>query len=251
MPSNMWEIPKFDTLEEERIYRKEHLVAGCRLFGEFGYDEGIAGHISARDPIKTDHFWVNPYGVHFSDVTVESLVLVNTQGEVVEGIHNVNRAAFVIHSAIHQLRPEIVAAAHSHSMYGKAFSSLGVFLDPISQDSCAFYKDHAIYTDYNGVALNEEEGKQIAFALGENKACILQNHGLLTVGKTVDEALWWFISLERACKAQMLADSCGKPLRIPNDIAELTYTQVGSSQAGWFNFQPMYKWIAKKYPDMF
>ena len=113
---------------------------------------------------------------------------------------------------MHAARPDVIAAAHSHSMYGKAWSSLGRLLDPITQDACAFYEDHALFDDYTGVVLDLEEGKRIAHALGDNKAVILRNHGLLTVGHSVDEAVWWFITMERSCQAQLLAEAAGTPV---------------------------------------
>ena len=133
---------------------------------------------------------------------------------------------------MHQARPDVVAAAHAHSIYGKSWSSLGRMLDPITQDACAFYEDHALFDDYTGVVLDLEEGKRIAHALGECKAVILRNHGLLTVGHSVDEAAWWFITMERSCQAQLLAEAAGTPVLIDADMASLTNEQVGSHAAG-------------------
>src|SRR6266446_8186538 len=115
--------PQFSSLAEERQHRKERLAASFRLFSRFGFDQGVAGHITARDPELTDHFWVNPYGQHFGQVRVSDLILVNDRGEVVEGEARVNRAAFAIHSQVHAARPDVIAAAHAHSMYGKAWST--------------------------------------------------------------------------------------------------------------------------------
>jgi len=174
---------------------------GLRLFGQFGFDEGLAGHITARDPEWPDHFWVNPLGMNFKLIRVKDLILVDDRGEVVDGTWPVNAAAFAIHSQIHAARPDVVAAAHAHSVHGKAWSSLRRPLDPLTQDSCAFYGDHAVFDDYTGAVLEVEEGKRLAHALGPNKALILSNHGLLTVGRTsVDEAAWWFITMERRAK---------------------------------------------------
>ena len=156
------------------------------MFGKFGFDEGVAGHITARDPELIDHFWVNPLGVAFSQITVSDLVLVSHDGRIVVGERPVNKAAFAIHSQVHAARPDVVAAAHSHALYGKAWSALGRLLDPITQDACIFYGSHSLYDDFNGVVLDEEEGRNVASALGpSNKAVILQNHGFLTVGATV------------------------------------------------------------------
>lgn len=245
-------IPVFATVEEERLHRKQKLAGAFRLFSRFGFDEGVAGHITARDPEFTDTFWVNPYGVHFSQVKVSNLIRVDHHGNVVEGNHPVNCAAFAIHSAIHSMRPEANAAAHTHSPYGRAWSALGRPLDCITQDVCAFYNDHAVYDDFGGVAVEVDEGRRIGQALGSNKAAILQNHGILTVGQTVDAAAWWYICLERSCQVQLMAEAAarGQPLKtISPEMAQQAYDIVGSPYAGWFQFQPLYARILKEQPD--
>ena len=244
-------LPTFDTMEEERLHRKQRLAASFRLFGRFGFDEGVAGHITARDPELLDHFWVNPFGMSFSMISVSDLILVNHEGTVVEGDALVNGAAFAIHSQIHAARPDVIAAAHAHSVNGKAWSSLRRTLDPLTQDACAFYEDHALFDDYTGVVLDPEEGKRIAHALAGNKAAILSNHGLLTVGHSVDEAVWWFITMERTCQAQLLAEAAGTPVLIDVHQAELTATQVGSHLAGYYSFAPLYAKITQDQPDLF
>lgn len=242
--------PVFQSIEEERQHLKEKLAAAFRLFSKFGFDEGVAGHITARDPEHKDHFWVNPFGVHFSLIKASDLILCNHDGEVVEGSLPVNRAAFAIHSQVHAARPDVIAAAHAHSVYGKTWSSLGRLLDPITQDACAFYQDHSVFDDYTGVVHDLEEGRRIGIALGDKKACILRNHGLLTVGKSVDEAAWWFITMERSCQAQLMAESAGTPIIIDPATAQTTYNQVGTTNAGWFQFQPLWNRIVKEQPDL-
>ncbi|HVW80305.1 MAG TPA: class II aldolase/adducin family protein [Mycobacteriales bacterium] len=242
--------PKFDSLEDERQHRKERLAAGFRLFSKFGFEEGVAGHITARDPIEPNTFWVNPFAVPFAHVSVSKLIRVNDSGEVVEGNYHVNEAAFCIHSRVHEARPDIVAAAHSHSTYGRALSALGELLEPITQDVCAFYDDHALFDDYTGVVTDLEEGKRIAHALGENKAVILRNHGLLTAGTSVDSAVWWFITMERSCQVQLLAKAAGKVVHIDLEQAKKTHETVGSELAGWFSFQPLYEKIVREQPDL-
>ena len=243
-------FPTFDTVEEERAHRKQRLAAAFRLFGQFGFDEGVAGHITARDPELLDHFWVNPFGMSFKQIRVKDLILVNDTGDVVQGTWPVNQAAFAIHSQVHAARTDVVAAAHAHSLNGKAWSSLRRPLDPLTQDSCAFYGDHEVFDDFTGVVLDVEEGKRIAHALGGSKAVILSNHGLLTVGHTVDEAAWWFITMERTCQAQLLAEAAGTPVLIDPEQAEKTAGQVGSPLAGWVSFQPLYDWITTIQPDL-
>ncbi|KAF7523243.1 hypothetical protein G7054_g11837 [Neopestalotiopsis clavispora] len=237
--------PKFETLEEERLYRKQHLAATFRVFADRGFDEGIAGHVSVRDPILTDHFWLNPLSMHFSQISVSDLILVNEDGEVVEGDEPINAAAFAIHSEIHKARPDVHAACHAHSVHGKAFSVFGRELDMITQDALRFYKSHAVYNQFGGVVLDREEGKRIAAALGNCKAAILQNHGLLTVGGSVDEAAFWFLSLDKTCHAQLLVDAAERgsghqKIIISDEEAEFTAPQVGSPEKGWLAFQPYY-----------
>jgi len=244
-------LPTFDTPAEERLHRKQRLAAAYRLFGKFGFDEGVAGHITVRDPIDPDTFWVNPWGVNFKQIRVSDLIRVAADGTIVDGEGALlNGAAFAIHSQIHAARPDVVAAAHAHSVYGKAFSALGRPLRPLTQDACAFYDDHVVFDDYTGVVLDLDEGRRIAEALGDRKAVILRNHGLLTVGHSVDAAAWSFITMERSCQAQLLAEAAGDPVDIDDEVARLTHSQVGSPLACWFSFQPLYQAIVAEQPDL-
>lgn len=246
-----FEIPTFSNPKEEREHRKKRLVAAFRLFSRFGFDEGLAGHITARDPEHEDRFWVNRFRTHFGLMRVEDLILVDNEGRVLEGEGPLNQAAFAIHSQVHAARPDVIAAAHAHSMYGKTWSTLGRRLTPLTQDACAFYEDHGLFNDYTGVVNDPEEGKRIAHALGGAKAVILRNHGLLTVGHSVDEAAWWFITMERSCQSQLMAEAAGSPVRISDKDARLTASQVGGHLAGFFSFQPLYDLILSEQPDMF
>ncbi|NEO29878.1 MAG: class II aldolase/adducin family protein [Symploca sp. SIO3C6] len=250
IPQNIPQPPKFASIEEERRHRQQRLAAAFRLFAHFGFDEGIAGHITMRDPEHLDHFWVNPFGMHFRLIRVSDLILVNQKGEVVQGNKPVNEAGFAIHSRIHEARPDVIAAAHAHSTHGKSFSSLGRLLDPLTQDACSFYEDHTLFDDYTGVVLTLEEGKRIAAVLSDKKAVILRNHGLLTVGHSVDEAAWWFITMDRSCQAQLMAEAAGKTILIAAENARLTQRQVGSHHMGWFSFQPLYEMIVRQQPDL-
>lgn len=243
-------FPSFDSVEDERTHIKQRLAAAFRLFGKFGFSEGVAGHITARDPELADHFWVNPFAVDFSLIRASDLLLVSHTGEIVHGDYAVNDAAFAIHSAIHAARPDVKAAAHAHSVHGKAFSATRQHLLPITQDACAFYDDHALFDDYTGVVLDPEEGKRIAHALDDNKAAILKNHGLLTVGHSVDEAAWWFITMERSCQAQLLAQAAAPVYPLDHEVAALTASQVGGHVAGWLSFQPLYEQIVRAEPDL-
>lgn len=236
----------FSSVEEERKYIKQRLAGAFRVFGHLQFDEGVAGHISARDPENPDHFWVNPAGMHFSLIKSSDLVKVDHDGNVVEGQALVNTAAFAIHSRIHAQKPDVAAVAHSHSPYGRAFSSLGKPLTPISQDSCMFYENHAIYETFQGVVEDTTEGDEIVAAMGDMPAAILQNHGLLTVGKSVDIAVGLFLAMESACRCQLLAEAAGEPKLIEHETAIKTRLYNGSDLVKWANFQPHYQLMQHK-----
>ena len=157
----------------------------------------------------------------------------------------------MIHGAIHAARPDVIAAAHSHSIYGRSFCALGRKLDTITQDSCAFHDDHVLYESFNGVVLAAEEGQNIAKCLGSKKAALLINHGLLTVGGTVEEAVFWFMSMEKCCHAQLMADAAAasrgqETVKIGEEDAKYTYKTVGSARAGWFSAKPSFDLIHKE-----
>ncbi|ARG96346.1 class II aldolase/adducin family protein [Legionella micdadei] len=241
------------TIPEERLHRKQKLAGAFRIFGKLGLCEGITGHITARDPEFTDCFWVNPFGISFNQIKVSDLILCDSKGEIIEGKHSkLNRAAFAIHSSIHKSRPDVVSAAHAHSLYGSTWSTLGRLLDPITQTACAFYEDHAVFDDYSGVVFALSEGERIASVLGDKKAVILKNHGLLTVGETVEAAVWWFISMERCCQMQILAESTGHPLHLiqPEVALRTRDNAVGFPLVGWFNFEPLWQDIITEFPEL-
>lgn len=153
--------------------------------------------------------------------------------------------AYMIHHAVHTARPEINCVAHSHSIYGRAFCSLGINLDTITQDSCAFYDDVALYSSFRGIVLAADEGIAIAKALGQKKAALLQNHGLLTCGRSIESTVFWFMSLEKCCHAQLMADAAAagkgrETIKIDAKDAAYTYQSVGTERAGWFSAKPTF-----------
>jgi len=243
--------PTFESVEAERLHRKQRLAGAIRLFGRYGFGEGVAGHLTVRDPEHPDHFWVNPFGMSFRQVKVSDLICVNHDGDVVIGRRPVNAAAFAIHSQIHAGRPDVIAACHSHSIHGRALSSLHQLVQPYTQDSCAFYEDHALLPDFGGVVLDTAYGRKISETLGDRKALIHANHGLITVGHSIEEAAWWFITMERTCQVQLMAQAAGTPIPITPEMARLTRDVVGSHLAGWFSFQPLWDEIVAMEPDLF
>ncbi|GAA1228550.1 class II aldolase/adducin family protein [Kitasatospora nipponensis] len=248
--------PTFATAAEEREHRKVQLAAAFRMFSRAGLDEGVAGHITVRDPEHTDSYWVNPFGLHFSLIRQSDLVRVDHTGAVVEGEGPVNAAAVAIHCAVHAARPDVVAAAHAHGPYGKTLSSLPMGIEPLTQDACAFYEDFGVHATYNGVVTGAEEGRAIGAALGNHKAVILRNHGMLTVGGSVESAAWWFLTLERTAQAQLMAYSAAAglgagPLLIDPEQARQTQGEIGFELAGWFQWQPIWQRISRDNPDIY
>lgn len=243
-------FPSFESVEEERLHGKQRLAAAFRLAGRFGFMEGVAGHISYRDPELKDHFWTNPYGVHFRNINVSNLILANSNGEVVKGDYSIHKSHYYIHREVYKARPDVNAVAHVHSVNGRAWSVFGRLLDPLTQDSCHFHNDLALLDDYAGIVYEDEEGKMIANALKDKKAAILKHHGLLTVGQTIDAAAFWLITLERSCEVQLLAEAAGGVKPMDPETANLTASQMGREVDGWEGFQPLWHWIVKEEPDL-
>ena len=238
------------SIEAERLHRQQRLAAGYRIFADKGYDLGLAGHITARDPEYADRFWVAPIGPWFGHIRVSDLVLVDHDGRILAGEGPINQAGFAIHSAIHKARPDVVAAAHSHSLHGKAWSTLGRLLDPITQDACFFYEEHVVFEVFSGIVLDTSEGERIAAALGDKRAAILQNHGILTVGRSVDSAVASYVAMENACQTQLLAEAAGRPKPISPEIARHTAGQMRGDDPGAFGFRPLYERIVREQPDL-
>ncbi|MCL3995228.1 class II aldolase/adducin family protein [Streptomyces lavenduligriseus] len=242
--------PVHEPAEGERRHRKERLAGALRIFGRAGFEDGVSGHITTRDPEYTDCFRVNPFGMPFKHVTVGDLVLANQDGQVIEGRYHVNQAAFTVHAQVHAARPDVVSVAHCHSVYGRALAAFGDLIDPITQESCAFYEDLALYDAYTGVTVDSEEGRRIAAALGSRKALVPRNHGLLTAGDSVDAAAWWFLSLERCCQVQLTARAAGRPVLIDHKAAVATREQLGGDLVAWINYQPLWQDISRAEPDL-
>ncbi|KAM7223177.1 meiotically up-regulated gene 14 protein [Rhypophila decipiens] len=245
--------PSHPTFARERQHRLNHMAASFRHWSRENYVFGFSGHISVRDPEYPSTFWTNPLGVHFGLLKASDMILVNLRGQIVGGNRSrpANTAGFLIHGAIHEARPDVHAACHAHSRYGRAFSALGKRLDMISQDVCKFMGEaHAVYETYGGVVLVEEEGKNIARALGpKGKGVILKNHGLLTVGGTVDEAAWLFDVMEGACRDQLLVDAAvgrggdereGKMV-IGEEEARMNFELEGDADYCYAEFQVYYQ----------
>jgi ribulose-5-phosphate 4-epimerase/fuculose-1-phosphate aldolase len=248
------EQPVFATHAEERRHRKERLAAACRAFALQGFDYGFAGHLTVRDPEHPELYWTNPMCVHFANVKVSNLILVDHAGKVVEGEHAVNRAGFVLHAAVHEAHPEIMAMCHAHTLYGTAYAALGRPLAPITQDAAAFFEDHAVIrTEAGQVAVEERAGLSVADHFKGVKAVIHQNHGLFTCSQHgIESAAFWFIALERCCHQQLLVDASGHaPVLVPEQRSRFSREHVGSDYIGWLHFQTIFDQLQRSQPDLF
>lgn len=196
-------MPAEETPDVVRAKRRRDVALGYRLFAANRWGDAGDGHISARDPERTDCFWTLRYGVSYHRATVHDLVLVGPDGELVEGEGPLNMAAYHIHYPILRSRPDAVSAAHVHTGWGTPFSAEARPLEPITQEACAFFEDHALFDDEEVQVQSVEAGQRIADALGSASAIILRSHGLLTVGERVDACVGRFVQMERVCEAHM------------------------------------------------
>jgi ribulose-5-phosphate 4-epimerase/fuculose-1-phosphate aldolase len=219
-----------------RAERKRQVALGYRILAAQRWGDLGDGHISARDPEQGDCFWLLRYGVSYHRARVRDLVLVGPDGELREGEGVINTAAFYIHHPILMARPDVVSATHVHTAWGTPFSAEVRPIEPITQESCVFFEDHAIFDDEEVQIQSTEGGKRIAAALGRNRAVILRNHGLLTVGARVDEAVGSFVQMERVAEAHMKARD---PKPISAEAARWAKSDLTRFGAGRVAFQAL------------
>lgn len=193
------------SVDDVRLDRKRQVALGYRILASQRWGDLGDGHISARDPERSDCFWLLRYGVSYHAAKVSDLVLVGPGGDLVEGEGVINMAAYYIHHPILAARPEAVSACHVHTGWGTPFSAEVRPIEPITQEACLFFEDHAIFDDEEVDIQSVEAGARIARALGSHRAVVLRNHGLLTVGERVDEAVGSFVHMERVAEAHMKA----------------------------------------------
>lgn len=182
---------------------KRKLAAAFRIVARRKMDDGIAGHISCRVPGSHDMFWVNPLGLFFEEVTPDDLLVVNLDGEILQGNRPYNQAAFAIHATLHAARPDIAAICHTHPPRGTAFAALGMPLKILDQNACSFYEDHVLVTEYDGVVATKAMAKGLAGAIGKKRVAVLQNHGLITLGSSVEQAIIDMLDMERTCELSL------------------------------------------------
>jgi len=207
-------------LESAEKKLRVELACAYRLVDYFGWCELIYAHLTARVPGPDAHFLINPYGLNYDEVTASNLVKIDINGHVVEDSdHPINEAGFIIHSAIHMLEnTSNHVVMHTHSRAGMAVAALKDGLLPISMGATMFYDDIA-YHDYEGPSLYLDERSRLQSSLGNKRALILRNHGLMTVGETVPEAFVRLYRLESACRTQLDASAAGEVNLLDRDTA--------------------------------
>ncbi|WP_287815722.1 class II aldolase/adducin family protein [Pseudomonas sp.] len=241
---------------KERLHRKQRLAAAYRLFAQSGFEVGVAGHFTARDPVEPDHYWINPLGVPFSQISVSHLLRVDGDGQVVEGEGVLNTSALELHYDLQKARPEVVGIAHVHGFHGRVWSSQGRLFQPITAEAGAFINDQVIFDRHALRAADgrlEQDRDRVSQAFVETFAdhnlLVWQNHGLWAVGQTVESAAWRFILADDTARAHLLAYAAGTPV-----VPELDPADSGDKARheffAWLNFLPLWDRIRLEQPDL-
>ncbi len=209
------------------------LAACYRLVAHFGMSELVSNHISARVPGRPGEFLINPFGFMYEEITASSLIRVDASGSILYNPHTqygINRAGYVIHSAVHEIRPDVDCVIHTHTPAGIAISALRCGILPISQSAMRFTT--IAYHDFEGVAFNEGEKERLARDLGQAEVMVLRNHGLLACGAGIPQAFNNIFRLERICQIQWMAMSCQSALVMPSaDVVAMSNKAYAGNQA--------------------
>lgn len=226
--------------EDLRLQRKWEVAIGYRIFAKMRWGQTGDGHISARDPLRPDHFWLLAYGIPFWAATIDNLSLVGPTGEVVEGpsVGGINHAAHNIHWPILAARPELVSAAHTHTQFGTPWSANAKPFTAITQEACLFVFDQSVYMGEDVQVAALDGGHAIARAMGDTTLCMLRNHGPLTVGRSPAAAVGAFVLAERVAEVHVKAPDA---LPISDEAAKSAAVSLGAEDAGWRAFQ----WLAR------
>lgn len=224
-------------MEQERLKRKREIALGYRIFASLRWGDLGDGHITASDPELTDHIWLLKYPHGFERATISDLVLVGPDGQVVEDTSRgtaageINTTAYYIHHPVHEARSDVIGVAHTHTPWGTPFAATGRPIVPITQEACSFHDRWALFDDEEVQILGRSSGERIAAAIGDNTVAILRNHGLLSTGPSVGEAISAFVTLERVTEALMkapdakpISDEAARTAR--DDLAEMRAFEV-------------------------
>lgn len=227
-------------IERERLKRKREIALGYRIFASLRWGDLGDGHITASDPELTDHIWLLKYPFGFERATIDDLVLINPEGHVVDLEGNIDEAAeinttaYFIHHPIHEARHDVVGVAHTHTPWGTPFAATGRPIVPITQEACSFHDRWATFDEEEVQVLGRDSGVRIADSLGDKTVSILRNHGLLSTGPSVGEAISAFVTLERVTEALMKAPNA---IPISDEAAVIARNDLISVRAFEVSFE--------------
>jgi ribulose-5-phosphate 4-epimerase/fuculose-1-phosphate aldolase len=225
------EIKQFSPIKNSSVQVREDLIRAYKLFAHFGMDDLTYTHLSARHPDRPDQFYINSLDLLFEEVNDENLLLIDFDGNILsDNQDHYNATGHQIHSAIYEGRPDINCIMHLHTVAGVAVSAIKEGLLPLSQFSYHFHNNMSYY-DYDGLVLDADRGKDIIKGLGDNKAAILRNHGLLTVGSSIAEAFFYMYYLEKSCEVQCEAMAMSQNIVIPSEATR------DKAHSEMFNFE--------------
>ena len=235
--------------QAEREARQD-LAACYRVFDMLGWSEMIYNHITLKVPDEEGAFLINPFGLHFSEITASSLVKIDIDGnKLSDSPYGVNQAGFVQHALFHRHLPDAHCIAHTHTTAGMAVSSVEGGLRPINFYACNFQNQIA-YHDFEGVTVRPEEGERLLANLGSRRMMLLRNHGILVMGRTVAETFVKHWALQRACEIQMVTLAMGKPLEVSPEIVAIHQRDLHMAQVpggpGAADFAAMIRLVDKR-----
>jgi ribulose-5-phosphate 4-epimerase/fuculose-1-phosphate aldolase len=226
------------------------LAAAYRLAVRFGFHEGIDNHFTLTVPGSSDRFLLNAFGLHWSEVTASNLLVVDSKGKVMEGEGEAETTAVCIHAPIHQTNPRAACIMHTHMPYATALSMIeGGRLEQVSQTSLRFYDGVAYDEEYNGLAMQLDEGERLCKVLDGKRVLLMANHGITVVGPSVAEAFEDLYFFERACQAQFIAQQSGKPLKyVPTQIAQSTFRGMDNARDASLHFNALKRMLDREEP---
>lgn len=247
------EVPsKRSQISEDEWQARLELAATYRLVAHHGWTHLVNNHITLRVPGTSDQFLINPYGLLFEQITASCLVKIDVDGNLLEkSDFEVNRAGFVIHSAIHMARQDLHCVIHTHTVAGQAVSALECGLLPLNQGSLRFY-NRVGYHDHEGISHDLSERDRLVRDLGQHKVLILRNHGLLTAGTNAAEAFNLMYHLEKSCQTQMMVLASNQPWSTaPPEICEKGAQQFhrDNRPLGQRDWPALLALVEKQYPD--
>jgi ribulose-5-phosphate 4-epimerase/fuculose-1-phosphate aldolase len=224
------EAAPLDAVQQARV----DLAAAHRLAVMHGFSEGICNHLTMAVPGTTDRFFLIPYGLHWSEVSASSFMVVEYDGRIIEGDGEAERSAFCIHAPIHRLRPDAVCVLHTHMPYASALARLDEpELQMIGQTEVKMAAFMAYDNEYTGLAEDPDEGVRLAAAMAPDKTILfMAHHGVIVTGRNVAEAYDRLYYLERACQVQLYAMWTGRKLKyLAPPVLEKTLRQFARTKA--------------------